>query len=142
MSTLESELDATYEHLTEDEISTGVRTETRSRLERNGVDVDTLESDFVTYQAIRSYLKEWRGAEYEQISDAEKLEKDLETIQRLLTRTHSVTEHRIELLRDTDRIALERFEVLLDAQALCQECGTQYSLAELFERGGCDCIQE
>jgi hypothetical protein len=96
----------------------------------------------VTYQAIRSYLKEWRGAEYEQISDAEKLEKDLETIQRLLTRTHSVTEHRIELLRDTDRIALERFEVLLDAQALCQECGTQYSLAELFERGGCDCIQE
>ena len=142
MSTLESDLDATYEHLTGDDVSTGVRTEARSRLKRNGIDVDALESDFVTYQAIRSYLKEWRGAEYEQVSDAEKLKKDLETIQRLLTRTHSVAEHRIELLRDTDRLALERFEVLLDAQVLCQECGTQYPLAELFDQGGCDCIYE
>ena len=142
MSTLESDLDATYEHLTGDDVSTGVRAEARSRLKRNGIDVDALESDFVTYQAIRSYLKGWRGAEYEGVSDTEKLEKDLETIQRLLTRTHSVAEHRIELLRETDRLALERFEVLLDAQVLCQECGTQYSLAELFERGGCDCVQE
>jgi len=142
MSTLESDLDATYEHLTGEDASTGVRTEARSRLERNGIDTEALESDFVTYQAIRSYLKEWRGAEYEQVSDAEKLEKDLETIQRLLTRTHSVTEHHVGLLRDTDRLALERFEVLLDAQVLCQECGTQYSLAELFDQGGCDCIAE
>ena len=142
MSTLESDLDATYEHLTGEDVSTGVRTEARSRLERNGIDTEALESDFVTYQAIRSYLKEWRSAEYEQVSDAEKLEKDLETIQRLLTRTHSVAEHRVELLRDTDRLALERFEVLLDAQVLCQECGTQYSLPELFDQGGCDCIQE
>jgi hypothetical protein len=141
MSSLESDLDGTYQHLTGEDVSTGVRTEARSRLERHGIDVDALESDFVTYQAIRSYLKEWRGAEYEGVSDTEKLEKDLETIQRLLTRTHSVAEHRIELLRDTDRLALERFEVLLDAQALCQECGTQYSLAELFERGGCDCVK-
>jgi hypothetical protein len=142
MSTLESDLDATYEHLTGEDASTGVRTEARSRLERNGIDTEALESDFVTYQAIRSYLKEWRSAEYEQVSDAEKLEKDLETIQRLLTRTHSVAEHRVELLRDTDRLALERFEMLLDAQVLCQECGTQYSLPELFDQSGCDCIQE
>lgn len=142
MSTLEGNLDSTYEHLTGDDVSTGVRTETRSRLERNGIDVDALESDFVTYQAIRSYLKEWRGAEYERVSDAEKLEKDLETIQRLLTRTHSVAEHRIELLRNTDRLSLQRFEVLLDMRAFCQECGSQYSLSELFDRGGCDCLQE
>lgn len=142
MSTLESDLDSTYEHLTEDDVSTGVQTETRSRLERNGIDVDALESDFVTYQAIRSYLKEWRGAEYERVSDAEKLEKDLETIQRLLTRTHSVAEHRLELLRDTDRLALKRFEVLLDTQVFCQECGSQSSLTGLFDRGGCDCLQE
>jgi hypothetical protein len=31
---------------------------------RDGVDVDKLESDFVTYQAIRSYLRDYRNAEY------------------------------------------------------------------------------
>jgi hypothetical protein len=35
-----------------------MRTEASARLEPNGVDVDHLERDFVTYQAIRSYLTE------------------------------------------------------------------------------------
>lgn len=142
MSALESDVETTYENLTGEEISTGVRTDTRNRLERNGIDVDSLESDFVTYQAIRSYLKEWRGAEYEGLSDEEKVEKDLESIQRLLTRTLSVTDQRIEKLRDTDRIDIEEFEVFLDAQVLCQRCGSQYAVADFFEQGGCDCLQD
>jgi hypothetical protein len=142
MSSLESDVRTTYENLTADDVSTGVRTDTRNRLERNGIDVDGLENDFVTYQAIRSYLKEWRGAEYQGLSDAEKIEKDLESIQRLMTRTLSVTEERIEKLRDTGRIDIDSFEVFLDAQVLCQECGSQYAVAEFFEQGGCTCQQE
>ncbi|WP_324756211.1 rod-determining factor RdfA [Haloarcula sp. GH36] len=142
MSALESDVRTTYENLTGDDVSTGVRTDTRNRLERNGIDVDDLEQDFVTYQAIRSYLKDWRGAEYEGLSDQEKIEKDLESIQRLMTRTLSVTEERIEKLRDTDRIDIDDFEVFLDAQVLCQQCGTQYTVATFFEQGGCSCQQE
>ncbi|WP_284006999.1 rod-determining factor RdfA [Haloarcula pelagica] len=141
LSALESDVRTTYENLTGDDVSTGVRTDARTRLERNGIDVDDLERDFVTYQAIRSYLKEWRGAEYEGLSDQEKIEKDLESIQRLMTRTLSVTEERIEKLRDTDRIDIDEFEVFLDAQVLCQQCGTQYSVAEFLEQGGCPCQQ-
>ncbi|MFC7075332.1 rod-determining factor RdfA [Haloarcula halophila] len=142
MSALESDVRTTYENLTGDDVSTGVRTDTRNRLERNGIDVEDLEQDFVTYQAIRSYLKDWRGAEYEGLSDQEKIEKDLESIQRLMTRTLSVTEERIEKLRDTDRIDIDDFEVFLDAQVLCQQCGTQYTVATFFEQGGCSCQQE
>jgi hypothetical protein len=142
MSALESDVQTTYENLTGDDVSTGVRTDTRTRLERNGIDVDALDQDFVTYQAIRSYLKEWRGAEYEGLSDQEKIEKDLQSIQRLMTRTLSVTEERIEKLRDTGRIDLDDFEVFLDAQVLCQQCGTQYAVAELLEQGGCSCQRD
>jgi sulfopyruvate decarboxylase TPP-binding subunit len=120
-------------------VSSGVRTDTRSRLEQRGVDINSLESDFVTYQAIRSYLKDWRGAEYQTISDEAKIQKDLESIQRLMSRTTSVTEERIEKLRETDRIALDAFEVLLDVQVLCQACGDQHSVTELLERDGCPC---
>ncbi|QIO22829.1 rod-determining factor RdfA [Haloarcula sp. JP-L23] len=139
---LDSDVETTYRNLTADDVSTGVRTDTRTRLEREGLDVESLERDFVTYQAIRSYLKEWRGAEYQKPSDEEKRANDRESIQRLLTRTLSVTEDRIEKLRDTDRIAVEEFEVFVDAQVLCQRCGTQYAVTEFIDNGGCDCLMD
>ena len=139
MSALDSDVSTTYRDLTDDDVSTGVRTDTRTRLDSNGIDVDGLESDFVSYQAIRSYLTEYRGAEYRRLSDEEKVEKDIESIQRLMTRTLSVTEERIEKLTRTGRIDADGFEVLLDVQVLCESCGRQYSVSEFLDERGCDC---
>lgn len=139
VSVLEVDAETAYRNLAGDDVSAGVRTDTRNRLERNGVDTNRLTQDFVTYQAIRTYLREWRGAEYEGPSDAEKVEKDHESIQRLLTRTLSVVEDRIENLRDTGRIRMGEFEVVLDVRVLCRECGTQHSVPELLRQGGCAC---
>ena len=139
MSALDSDVSTTYRDLTDDDVSTGVRTDTRTRLDSNGIDVDGLESDFVSYQAIRSYLTEYRGAEYRRLSDDEKVEKDIESIQRLMTRTLSVTEERIEKLTRTGRIDADGVEVLLDVQVLCESCGRQYSVSEFLDERGCDC---
>jgi len=136
---LQRDVAVTYEQLTGEDVTAGVRTETRNRLEQVGVDAATLEADFVSYQAIRSYLTEYRDATYEGPTDAEKIESDIESIQRLLARTLSVTEDRVERLRDTGRLDIEEFEVLLDVQVLCQDCGSQYTVTELLESGGCDC---
>jgi hypothetical protein len=133
------EVETVYDHLTGDEVSTGVRTDTRNRLARNGVDAEALTDDFVTYQAIRSYLTEYRDAEYEGNTDEQKIEKDLESIQRLVSRTQSVTEDRIASLRDTGRFDVGDFDVLLDVSVFCHECGTQYTVFELFDQRGCDC---
>ncbi|QGN06119.1 hypothetical protein Hrd1104_01610 [Halorhabdus sp. CBA1104] len=141
MSTLENDVDAIYRNLTDTDVSAGVRTDTRERLQRNGVDLEQLDRDFVTYQAIRSYLKEWRGAEYEQPAAEEKIEKDQESIQRLQTRLEAITETRIENLGETDRIDVDDFEVFASVQVLCQECGTQYDVDTFLEQGGCDCTR-
>lgn len=137
-----SELDpeTVYRRLTDDDVSSGVRTDTLSRLERNGIDADGLQRDFVTYQAVRTYLKEWRGAEYDRLSDEEKRRKDIESIRRLETRTGSVTEDRVANLRDTGRIDAEEFDVMVRAEVLCRECGSQYGAAEFIDQGGCDCL--
>jgi hypothetical protein len=137
--TLSTDIETTYRRLTDDDVSTGVRTDTRRRLERDGVDVDALEREFVTYQAIRSYLTEYRDAEYERLTDAEKVQKDIESIQRLMSRTRSVTEDRIETLNDTGRIDADAVDVLLDVQVLCRDCGRQYPVSEFLEQRGCDC---
>jgi len=139
LDALRRDVETTYQQLTGEDVTAGVRTETRNRLAREGVDVETLERDFVTYQAVRSYLTEYRDASYEGPSDAEKIQSDIEHIQRLLARTLSVTEDRIEGLRRTGRLEIDAFEVLLDAQVLCQDCGSQYAVTELLEARGCDC---
>jgi len=138
-STVDGEIENLYRLLTDDDVSSGMRTEARTRLEREGVDIDQLERDFVTYQAIRSYLTEYRDAEYERPSESERAESVIETIQRLQSRLRSIAEEGLDRLRSTDRLTLGRFRLFVDVDVLCEECGAQYGVVELFERGGCDC---
>lgn len=139
LSTLDGEIDNLFRLLTDDEVTAGARTDARSRLERNGVDVEQLERDFVTYQAIRSYLQNERGAEYEGASDGDRLERTADSIERLRSRLNSVCETNLGQLRETDRITLGDFRLFVSVDVLCEECGSQYTVGELLERGGCEC---
>lgn len=141
-STVDGEVSNLYRLLTDDDVSSGMRTEARARLEREGVDVDGLERDFVTYQAIRSYLTEYRDAEYEKPSTTEQAQRVLETIQRLRARLRSITEGSLDRLCSTDRLTLGTFRLFVDVDVLCEDCGAQYGVVELLERGGCDCARD
>jgi len=46
MDPLEGEVENTYRLLTKDDVSSGVRTETKKKLQRNGIDVDRLTSKY------------------------------------------------------------------------------------------------
>ena len=141
-STVSGEVENLYRLLTADDVSSGMRTEAQARLERDGIDVDQLDRDFVTYQAIRTYLTEYRGAEYEEPSASDQVETVLETIQRLRSRLRSITEGSLDRLRSTDRLTLGRFRLFVDVDVLCEDCGAQYGVVDLLERGGCDCEPE
>ncbi len=139
MASVDGDVENLYRLLTADDVSSGMRTEARARLEREGVDVDELEGDFVTYQAIRSYLKDYRGAEYEGTTDADRIESATTTIQRLRSRLRSVVEGNLDQLRTTGRLTLGEFRLLVDIDVLCEDCGAQYGVFDLLSRGGCDC---
>ena len=139
MDPLDGEVENTYRLLSDDDVSSGVQTETRKRLERNGIDVDRAESGFVTYQAVRTYLRDGRDVTYEGPTDEERIESVDEAIKRLENRTTTVTEEKLQQLRDGDRIDLGAFRVLLDLRVFCEDCSTQHEVGELLERGGCDC---
>lgn len=139
MSTVSGEVANLYRLLTDEDVSSGMRTEAQNRLERNDVDTDQLEHDFVTYQAIRSYLTEYRDAQYDQPSGSEQVDNVRTSIQRLRSRLRSITEGGLDRLRSTDRITLGEFRLFVDVDVLCEECGAQYSVVELLNRGGCDC---
>jgi hypothetical protein len=139
MSAFENDTTSIYHKLSSEDVSAGIRTDTKRQLTQNGINVDKLESDFVSYQAIRSYLTEVRDAEYNNIDDGEKIRKDLKSIQQLLSRTLSVAEERIDNLVKTDRIEGDKFEVLIEMQILCRSCGEQYSVSEFLKQRGCKC---
>jgi nucleoside diphosphate kinase len=138
---LDGELENTYRLLTDDAVSNTEATRVQRRLERDGIDVETLQHDFVTYQAIRTYLTKHRGAEYTP-SQTDPIEREKTNIQKLRGRMVSVTEDKLEQLRDSETLTLGEFRSLGDIHVVCEDCNTQFAVLELLDRGGCHCAEQ
>lgn len=140
-SYVEKEVENIYELLTDDEISSGMQIEIERRLEQQGIDVEQLQQSFVSHQSIYTYLTKYRGVSQPEIdeSDAERIKKTSDTIQRLVNRTQAVVSNNLETLNDTGRITVGSFNVFVDVQVFCQDCENQYTIDELLSNNGCDC---
>ena len=102
---LDGEAENAYQLLTGDGVSAGVRTQQRNRLERDGVDVEQLEDDFVTHQAVYTYLTKALEVSKDTADDADPLEKHEKRIQRLRSRTVAVTENSFRILHRRPRVS-------------------------------------
>lgn len=139
MDPLEGEAENAYRLLTSDDVSVGVQTQQRNRLEREGIDVEQLESDFVTHQAVYTYLTKGLGVSKEESDDTDPVEKHEERIQRLRSRTAAVMENSLEELQNGGDLSLGSFDTTVDLRVYCQDCETQYELSTLLEAGSCNC---
>jgi hypothetical protein len=138
INTLDGELENIYRLLTDDDVSAAERTRVRRRLQRDGLDVDAVEDHFVTYQAIRTYLTEYRDAEYIR-EDRDPIEREVENVERLRGRVHTVTSGKLEQLRERGDLSLGSFRTVVDVKVVCEDCHSQYDVLDLLDRGGCDC---
>jgi len=136
--TLDGELENIYRLLTNDDVSAAERTRVRRSLQRDGLDVDAVEDDFVTYQAIRTYLTEYRDAEYVR-DDPDLIEREVENVERLRGRVDTVTSGKLEQLRQRGDLSLGSFRTVVDVKVVCEDCYSQYNVLDLLKRGGCDC---
>lgn len=141
IQTLDGEVDNMYRLLTDDDTSGADRRRITGRLERQGVDVDDLKSDFVSYQAIRTYLKEHRDVEYTKDTDAQ-TDAALESIQRLRSRVATVTESKIEQLASLDDATVGDIHVSVEVRTFCEDCNSQFDINTLFEQKGCNCSDD
>lgn len=138
---LAGECENTYTLLVDDDQQTADRTRAVRRLEREGVDVDQLRNDFVSYQSIRRYLTESRDVEYER-DEASRLANTETHLQQLRTRTLRVTESKITRLNEADDIEIsDEFRTTVDIRVYCPDCGARFEVVELLENHGCDCTQ-
>jgi len=142
---LDGEVENTYRLLEGDEVSAGMREQTRRQLERDGLDLDRVERDFVSHQAIYTYLTDHRGVVHpsnREESPEERIERELGKLDALVSRTTAVTEDTLSRLANAEVIAAGDLDVLVDVQVSCSRCGVVASVTGFVDRGGCDCGDE
>ena len=135
---LDGEVSNLYRLLSEEDVTAGARVDAETTLEAYGIDVEELRREFVSHQAIHTYLTEFRGASKER-SSGDRTETVRRTVGRLRSRLVAVAENNLGHLRDAGELRLGEFTVLLEVQVLCEDCGASYSITDLLDRGGCDC---
>jgi len=128
-----------YEALTDDAVSSGVRTQVKRQLEQTGINVDELRSEFVSRQAVHTYLTKTRDVSQSNLSRSVNGASIRETIDRLQERLRQVSASKLAQLHRNGEIQLGQFRVIVDVQVYCSECGVQQSVSELLGAGGCGC---
>jgi len=139
MDMIDGEGENYYRLLTDDNVSAGTHVEARNRLDSEGVDVDGLLDDFVTYQAIRHYLTEVRGVTYERDNDGETVANERDGLARLQSRVESVVRDTVDRLNNSGSLAIGEYRVFVSVDILCEDCGEQFSVSELLSRERCAC---
>jgi hypothetical protein len=131
-TTIDADPTDLYDRLRSDDRTT--RTEAERLLEREDIDAADLRDEFVSYQAIRTYLRSHRNAE-PPAGDERGVEEAVETIRRLDGRLTAVARDRLAALDD---LAVADPRVLTSIRVYCDDCGARLDLDELAD-GACDC---
>jgi len=138
---LEGEIDNLYRLLTDDDVTSGTRAQARSRLQQRGIDVNSLEDSFVSYQSIRTYLRDLRDVAPPDDSQSPQDHRATKrnTIQQLVSRLDSVVTGALTELERANHLTLGEFDVIVTVRIHCTDCDTRLSISELFSQDGCQC---
>jgi len=138
---LDGEVANYYRLLTTEDIGTGSTVQARSRLSEYGVDPDALEADLVSHQTMYRYLKDVRGVDTssERKSITELLESTRTAVRRLNSRTQTVVRRNIEQLNKRDEFTTGEFDILVNVQFTCTDCGKTGDVVQIMDNFGCDC---
>lgn len=135
----EGEVENTYRLLTDDNVSSGTKVQTRNELERDGVTVEQVESDFVSHQTVYNHLTNCLGTSLETPSDEERLERSAEKLGALRNRTEAVTADTVAQLERNDIVDLGAFNVAVSITVTCEDCFQEYTVRDLLDERSCDC---
>jgi hypothetical protein len=135
------EIENLYRLLTGDDVSASDRARAEQKLTRSGIDVENIRADFVSHQAVHTYLTKVRGVNLDtsEESSSKTLESRKKSIQKLRSRLTAMTEWNIQNLQNTNRLSLGSFDVTSSVTVHCRDCDKSYDVTELLDKGQCEC---
>lgn len=126
-----------YEVLRTDRDSDIRRAEVRARLSDAGIDVDELESAFVSHVTVRSHLQEC--VEVTPDRSPPPFEQIVNTTQGARTRALNVIESTVNRAVRNGQLETGELETDILVQITCQDCGETFYLTELLDQRQCSC---
>jgi hypothetical protein len=137
---LDGEAENFYRLLTDEDVTTGMRTDARRSLMERGVDVDALEDAFVSYQSVYNYLTKHRDVSREAQQSTERtVEREIESMRKLRARLQKVTADIVDRWKRSDAVDLNEYDVEVDVRVTCPDCDVRLTPSALAEAAGCDC---
>lgn len=122
----------------DDEIS---RKEARRELRRQGIDVNELEEDFVSYQTVRKHLNECMqidtSSAYSPAPD-----EDRRRLGDLKGRAEKVIKRTFDRLRKHDAIKVGEPRPAVSLKVKCGDCGRTHDASELLRTRRCACADD
>lgn len=139
---LEGEVNNTYTLLTDDDVTEGVKVNVRRALKRGNVEIEAIESAFVSHQTIYNHLTDCLEITKPQEGTQDPVDKAAGEMFSLQNRTVAVVDSKVARLRDGGELALSDFDVYVDVNVRCKSCGSRLDLGNLLREGGCSCQME
>ena len=113
------------------------RAEVRARLSDAGVDVETLESAFVSHVTLRSHLQDCVDVAPDE--PLPPFDQTINTTQGARSRAVNVIQSTIDRAVTNGQLETRALDVDVSIQLTCQECGDTFYLSELLDKRRCSC---
>ena len=126
----------------DDDVTVGMQTEARQSLKHDGVNVERLEADLITYQSVYNYCKDHRGVSRSSPSQEKNPESSLSHVRKLAGRLQAIVESTVTRWVKNDVLEGGSYEVDIEIWVTCQNCGERRSPKALLDAGGCQCPRE
>lgn len=130
--------ESVYGALTGESVPPERRADVRDQLQFAGVDVDDVESSFVSHQTVRSHLRECLSVDTGR-DGVGTVEEGREVIEWARRRDEEIIDRTLSRLRRVDELAIGELEVTHAITVTCADCDDSYRVTELLDRGGCTC---
>lgn len=135
----EDALTTLYETLADDETPAERTARVRTRLTQLGVDVEAIETDWVTHPTVRKHLRECLDVDTQRTTTLTPNDAS-DTIEWARTQCANIVTETFTRLRNADIVATGPLDVTVPIQLTCTKCGKTYRPSQLLTRRKCACI--
>lgn len=127
-----------YNILSNDDIPVEQVVRVKSRLEKSGIDVDTLTNDWVTHPTVRDHFRKCLDINTSR-QEAITIDDAIDTIEWARARCSGVIDTTFKRLTKANLVKISNHKVSITIRITCTECGEIYRPTSLIEQRSCSC---
>lgn len=127
-----------YDTLADDDTPAERVARVRTRLTQQGVDIEAVQSDWVTHTTMRTHLNDCLAVDTSREAGIT-LDDGRNTIEWARNRCANVVEQTLERLRNAGLLTTGSLELSVAIQVTCTDCGASYRPGQLLAERACDC---